>query len=127
MCTDSIYRSKHPSICIVVCIVFENNFHSSAVSVRVYGGGGVLFPRVLYWYVVFCLVYLLPPPRSEYAGGNRIAVRSFVGDICQPETIERAFVDGGDVDCVFHCAAYVDFQFPPDLVELERVNLMGKT
>lgn len=62
---------------------------------------------------------------AEYA--SRVVVRSFVGDICQPETIERAFVDGGVVDCVFHCAAYVNFQFPPDLDELERVNLMGKS
>lgn len=51
-------------------------------------------------------------------------VVSYVGDVCEPETIERAFVGG--VDCVFHCAAYVNFQFPPNLEELERVNVNGE-
>lgn len=63
----------------------------------------------------------------EYAATR--PVRTYVGDICQPETIERAFVDdqgAAAVDCVFHCAAYVNFQFPPDLAELERVNVTGK-
>lgn len=49
---------------------------------------------------------------------------SYVGDICEPETIERAF-EGG-VECVFHCAAYVNFQFPPNEDELERVNVKGE-
>lgn len=52
-----------------------------------------------------------------------IPVVSFIGDICEPEAIGKAF-DG--VDCVFHCAAFVNFQFPPDLTELERVNVNGK-
>lgn len=51
-------------------------------------------------------------------------VVSYVGDICDPETIERAF-EGG-VGCVFHCAAYVNFQFPPNMEELERVNVNGE-
>lgn len=50
-------------------------------------------------------------------------ILSFIGDICEPEAIEKAF-EG--VDCVFHCAAFVNFQFPPDLTELERVNVNGK-
>lgn len=45
-----------------------------------------------------------------------------MGDICEPASIEHAF-DG--VDCVFHCAAYINFQYPPDFDELERVNVMG--
>lgn len=45
-----------------------------------------------------------------------------MGDICEPATIEHAF-DG--VDCVFHCAAYINFQYPPNFDELERVNVMG--
>lgn len=48
---------------------------------------------------------------------------SFIGDICEPETIEKAFQG---VDCVFHCAAFINFQFPSDLTELERVNVNGK-
>ncbi|CAO1308995.1 unnamed protein product [Diamesa hyperborea] len=47
---------------------------------------------------------------------------SIVGDICVPESIEHAF-DG--VDCVFHCAAYINFQYPPNFDELERVNVNG--
>ncbi|CAD7083509.1 unnamed protein product [Hermetia illucens] len=59
---------------------------------------------------------------------NRIGHReskdliSFVGDICKPETIEKAFIG---VDCVFHCAAYISIQFPPNFDELERVNVIG--
>lgn len=45
-----------------------------------------------------------------------------MGDICDPASIEHAF-DG--VDCVFHCAAYINFQYPPNIDELERVNVMG--
>lgn len=50
---------------------------------------------------------------------------SFIGDICEPseEVVRRAFQG---VDCVFHCAAFIDFQFPPKLSELERVNVEGK-
>lgn len=47
---------------------------------------------------------------------------SIVGDICEPETIEYAF-EG--VDYVFHCAAYINFQYPTKFDELERVNVMG--
>lgn len=52
-------------------------------------------------------------------------VTSFIGDICEPteEVIGRAFQG---VDCVFHCAAFINFQFPPNLSELERVNVNGK-
>lgn len=45
-----------------------------------------------------------------------------MGDICEPASIEHAF-DG--VDFVFHCAAYINFQYPPNFDELERVNVMG--
>lgn len=45
-----------------------------------------------------------------------------MGDICEPQSIEHAF-DG--VDFVFHCAAYINFQYPPNFDELERVNVMG--
>lgn len=51
------------------------------------------------------------------------SIVSFIGDICEPEAIEKAF-EG--VDCVFHCAAFVNFQFPADLTKLERVNVNGK-
>lgn len=45
-----------------------------------------------------------------------------MGDICDPSSIEHAF-DG--VNCVFHCAAYINFQYPPNLDELDRVNVNG--
>lgn len=47
---------------------------------------------------------------------------SIVGDICDPSSIEHAF-DG--VNCVFHCAAYINFQYPPNIDELDRVNVNG--
>lgn len=47
---------------------------------------------------------------------------NYIGDICKPETIQDAFKD---VDCVFHCAAYINFQYPPNYNELERVNVTG--
>ncbi|XP_058462323.1 3 beta-hydroxysteroid dehydrogenase/Delta 5--_4-isomerase [Malaya genurostris] len=49
-------------------------------------------------------------------------VVSYVGDICQPSQIEAAF-EG--VDCVFHMAAYINFDFPPNYKELQRVNVDG--
>lgn len=67
------------------------------------------------FFIMFCYIF------SDHTETKPIV--SFVGDICEPETIEKAF-DG--VDCVFHCAAFVNFQFPPDLTELERVNVNGK-
>lgn len=45
-----------------------------------------------------------------------------MGDICEPASFEHAF---RNVDCVFHCAAYINFQYPPNFDELERVNVMG--
>lgn len=45
-----------------------------------------------------------------------------MGDICDPSSIEHAFVG---VNCVFHCAAYINFQYPPNLDELDRVNVNG--
>lgn len=110
------------------CAVFGNNFHiTSCVK-----GIAMLCvsDNVVSVFTVHATTRYTPLPHlipyhTEYA--SRVVVRSFVGDICKPETIERAFVDGGGVDCVFHCAAFVNFQFPPDLDELERVNLMGKS
>ncbi|XP_050092921.1 3 beta-hydroxysteroid dehydrogenase type 7 [Anopheles aquasalis] len=51
-------------------------------------------------------------------------VISIVGDICDTKSsaIEAAF-EG--VDCVFHLAAYVNFDFPPHYDELQRVNVDG--
>lgn len=48
---------------------------------------------------------------------------SFVADICEPEAIGQAFEN---VDVVFHCAAFISFEFPPNLAELERVNVDGR-
>lgn len=45
-----------------------------------------------------------------------------MGDVCEKSSIEHAF-DG--VNCVFHCAAYINFQYPPNLDELDRVNVNG--
>lgn len=50
-------------------------------------------------------------------------IKSIVADICDAEAIEEVFVN---VDVVFHCAALINFQYPPKINELERVNVNGK-
>ncbi|KAM7356184.1 sterol-4-alpha-carboxylate 3-dehydrogenase, decarboxylating [Cochliomyia hominivorax] len=49
-------------------------------------------------------------------------IRTFVGDICEPEAVVDAFKG---VDTVFHCAALVSLEYPPNYKELERVNVNG--
>ncbi|XP_067647714.1 3 beta-hydroxysteroid dehydrogenase/Delta 5--_4-isomerase type 4 isoform X2 [Eurosta solidaginis] len=51
-------------------------------------------------------------------------LKLYVGDICEPksEIVQSAF---NDVNCVFHCAAIVSIAYPPNLSELDRVNVQG--
>lgn len=72
---------------------------------------------VLFLFIYFLRVFFF----ADHSETKPIV--SFIGDICEPETIEKAFQG---VDCVFHCAAFINFQFPSDLTELERVNVNGK-
>lgn len=51
-------------------------------------------------------------------------MKSIVADICDTEAIEDVF---DNVDVVFHCAALINFQFPPNMDALERVNVDGKS
>lgn len=51
-------------------------------------------------------------------------MKSYVVDICDREQMEEYFVG---VDVVFHCAALVDFQFPPNMNDLERINVFGSS
>ncbi|KAL7048012.1 hypothetical protein ACKWTF_003177 [Chironomus riparius] len=53
---------------------------------------------------------------------EKIKITSVVGDICDASAIEHAF-EG--VTCVFHCAAYISFHYPPNIDELNRVNVKG--
>lgn len=46
-----------------------------------------------------------------------------MADICDTEALGDAFKN---VNTVFHLAAYIDFQYPPNMNELERVNVNGK-
>lgn len=62
----------------------------------------------------------LPFSKTGHIDTHKVV--SYVGDICQPSKIESAF-EG--VDCVFHMAAYINFDFPPNLQELQRVNVDG--
>lgn len=64
----------------------------------------------------------LQPYENRLRHSEHKKLVSIVGDICEPASIEHAF-DG--VDCVFHCAAYINFQYPPNFDELERVNVKG--
>ncbi|XP_011201974.2 3 beta-hydroxysteroid dehydrogenase/Delta 5--_4-isomerase type 3 [Bactrocera dorsalis] len=52
------------------------------------------------------------------------ALKTFVGDICEPKssTVQDAF---RNVNCVFHCAALVTIEYPPNFKELDRVNVNG--
>ncbi|XP_037932308.1 3 beta-hydroxysteroid dehydrogenase/Delta 5--_4-isomerase type 1 [Teleopsis dalmanni] len=49
-------------------------------------------------------------------------IRTFVGDINDAESVSNAFKG---VDCVFHVAALVSIEYPPNYEELERVNVDG--
>ncbi|XP_017481113.1 PREDICTED: 3 beta-hydroxysteroid dehydrogenase/Delta 5--_4-isomerase type 2 [Rhagoletis zephyria] len=51
-------------------------------------------------------------------------LKIFVGDFCEQKSIavQDAFKD---VNCVFHCAALVSIEYPPDFAELDRVNVNG--
>lgn len=51
-------------------------------------------------------------------------MKSIVADICDTEAVEDVF---DNVDVVFHCAALINFQFPPNINDLERVNVNGKS
>lgn len=54
---------------------------------------------------------------------EHIPIKSYVADICDTEALADAFKN---VNTVFHLAAYIDFQYPPNINELERVNVNGK-
>lgn len=51
-------------------------------------------------------------------------IKFIVADICDTEEVEDVFKN---VDVVFHCAAFINFQFPPNINELERINVNGKS
>uniref|UniRef100_A0A1B0CYW6 3-beta hydroxysteroid dehydrogenase/isomerase domain-containing protein n=1 Tax=Phlebotomus papatasi TaxID=29031 RepID=A0A1B0CYW6_PHLPP len=62
----------------------------------------------------------LPPP-TDHSASKKIT--TFIGDICEVDMKWEMAFEG--VDCVFHCAAYINFQYPPNVTELERVNVDG--
>ncbi|XP_077291622.1 3 beta-hydroxysteroid dehydrogenase/Delta 5--_4-isomerase type 2 [Arctopsyche grandis] len=51
-----------------------------------------------------------------------IPVNSILGNILDKDTIRHAFED---VKCVFHCAAYVSYTYPPNYSKLNKVNVEG--
>ncbi|KAH8405284.1 hypothetical protein KR222_001962 [Zaprionus bogoriensis] len=63
-------------------------------------------------------------PYSNNIGHEETSLlRTFVGDICDdPENLNHIFAG---VDGVFHCAASVKIEYPPNYEELERVNIKG--
>ncbi|KNC23310.1 hypothetical protein FF38_10731, partial [Lucilia cuprina] len=64
----------------------------------------------------------LVPYKNKISSDQKQNIRIFVGDICQPDEVADAFKG---VDTVFHCAALVCLQYPPNYKELERVNVDG--
>ncbi|XP_059227027.1 3 beta-hydroxysteroid dehydrogenase/Delta 5--_4-isomerase type 1 [Stomoxys calcitrans] len=49
-------------------------------------------------------------------------LRTFVGDLCEPESVVDAFKGA---DSVFHCAGMMSLQFPPNYGKLNRNNIEG--
>lgn len=64
----------------------------------------------------------LRPYRNNLKHSETKPIKSIVADICDTEAVEEAFKN---VDVVFHCAAFINFQFPPNINELERINVNG--
>lgn len=62
------------------------------------------------------------PFKKTIGDFNTSQLVEFTGDICEPETLESAF---SGVKTVFHCAAYISIQYPPNYDELESVNVNG--
>lgn len=50
-------------------------------------------------------------------------INAYIGDICQPDTIESAF---NGVNTVFHAAALISIQYPINFDELYETNVKGK-
>ncbi|XP_061393282.1 3 beta-hydroxysteroid dehydrogenase/Delta 5--_4-isomerase type 1, partial [Musca vetustissima] len=51
---------------------------------------------------------------------EKLEIRTFVGDLCEPSSVEDAFKG---VDTVFHCAGMMSLQYPPKYNELNRNNV----
>ncbi|KAH8384449.1 3 beta-hydroxysteroid dehydrogenase/Delta 5--_4-isomerase [Drosophila serrata] len=63
------------------------------------------------------------PYKNNIGHADTPLLRTFVGDIGgDPETLGPIFAG---VDGVFHCAASVKIEYPPNYDELERVNVNG--
>ncbi|KAH8234795.1 hypothetical protein KR032_003211 [Drosophila birchii] len=63
------------------------------------------------------------PYKNNIGHANTPLLRTFVGDIAgDPEPLGPIFAG---VDGVFHCAASVKIEYPPNYDELERVNVNG--
>lgn len=54
---------------------------------------------------------------------QKLNITQFIGDLCKPDTVSNAFKS---VDTVFHCAALVSLEYPPNFKELDRMNVDGK-
>lgn len=50
-------------------------------------------------------------------------INAYIGDICQPDTIESAF---NGVNTVFHTAGLMSIQYPINFDELYETNVKGK-
>lgn len=53
---------------------------------------------------------------------EKLDIKTFVGDLCEPDSVEDAFKG---VDTVFHCAGKMSLQYPPKYDELNRNNIEG--
>ncbi|KAL1140994.1 hypothetical protein AAG570_000920 [Ranatra chinensis] len=54
---------------------------------------------------------------------ERIPIRSYIHDISDINGENDMAFKG--VSCVFHCAAYVSYEYPPDTTVLNRINVEG--
>lgn len=53
---------------------------------------------------------------------QKVPVKCIIGDIADKSSMREAF-EG--VNCVFHCAAYVSYEYPPNYSKLDEVNVGG--
>lgn len=65
------------------------------------------------------------PYRNNIGHEETTLLRTFVADICdEPAELKHIFAG---VDGVFHCAASVKIEYPPNYEELKRVNIEGES
>ncbi|XP_075217878.1 3 beta-hydroxysteroid dehydrogenase/Delta 5--_4-isomerase type 1 [Lycorma delicatula] len=64
----------------------------------------------------------LEPYKNNMRHSENIPITVFIGNIENKDSIKEAFKN---VNCVFHCAALISYEFPPDDDALNKTNVQG--